>query len=66
MLGGLGRDVRRLGGQLGAHRVDPLAVRLEHAVTGMLGEPVDLEVGVQLAKLGGDRHVALGVPEPDG
>src|SRR6266508_5084201 len=31
----------------------------------MLCEPVDLEVGVELAELDRDRHVALRVPEPD-
>jgi hypothetical protein len=32
----------------------------------MLSEPVDLEVGVKLAQLVGDRGVALRVAEPDG
>ena len=52
-------------GELGAQRVDPLAARLEHRRDRVLGEPVDLEVRVELAQLVGDRDVALGVPEPD-
>ena len=55
----------RLVCQLGAHRVDALALGLEHRGHGMLREPVDLEVGVELPQLAGDRDVALGVPEPD-
>ena len=31
----------------------------------MLGEPVDLELGHELAQLAGDRDVALRVAEPD-
>jgi hypothetical protein len=31
----------------------------------MLGQPVDLEVGLELPKLGRDRNIALGVPEAD-
>ena len=48
-------------GQLGAERVDPLAVRLEHGRDRALGEPVDLDVRAQLAQLAGDRDVALRV-----
>ncbi len=65
VLGRLGGDVRGLGGELGAHRVDPLAVGLEDRGDRMLGEPVDLEVGVELPQLAGDRHVALRMTEPD-
>ena len=54
-----------LGGELVAQRVDALAARLEHGRDRMLGQPVDLEVGMELAQLVGDRDVALGVPEPD-
>ena len=39
--------------------------RLEHRGHRVLGEPVDLEVGMQLAQLVGDRDVALGVAEAD-
>ena len=42
-----------------ARRMDPLAARLEHAGDRVLGQPVDLEVRVQLAQLVGDRHVPL-------
>ena len=45
--------------------MDPLAARLEHRGHRMLGQPVDLEVRVQLAQLVGDRDVAPGVAEPD-
>ena len=45
--------------------MDALAARLEHRGDRVLREPVDLEVGVQLAQLVGDRDVALGVAEPD-
>ena len=65
VLGGLGGDVRRLAGQLRAHRVDPLAVGVEDGGDRVLGEPVDLKVGVELPQLRGDRDVPLGVPEAD-
>ena len=58
MCRGLVREVR-------AARVDPLAARLEHRGDGVLREPVDLEVGVELAQLVGDRRVALRVAEAD-
>ena len=45
--------------------MDSLAPPLEHRRDGVLGEPVDLEVGMELAQLVGDRHVALGMAEPD-
>ena len=45
--------------------MDALAARLQHRRDRMLGEPVDLEVGMELAQLVGDRGVALGVAEPD-
>ena len=65
VLGRLALDVARLVGEAGAGRVDPLAVRLEHGGDRVLGEPVDLEVGVELAQLVGDGDVALGVAQPD-
>ena len=61
----LGLDVARLAGELRAGGVDPLAARLEHLGDRVLREPVDLEVGVQLAQLVGDRDVAPRVAEPD-
>ena len=45
--------------------MDPLAARLEHRRDRVLGEPVDLEVGMELAQFVGNRGVALCVPEPD-
>ncbi len=45
--------------------MDALAARLEHRRHRMLREPVDLEIGMQLAQLVGDRRVALRVAEPD-
>ena len=45
--------------------MDPLTSRLEHLGHRVLGKPVDLEVGMQLAQLVSDRDVTLGMPEPD-
>ncbi len=44
---GLGGDVSRFARQVGAERVDPLAARLEDRSDRVLGEPIDVEVGVQ-------------------
>ena len=55
----------RLVRQMRARGMDALAARLQHPRHRMLGEPVDLEVGMQLAQLVGDRRVALRVPEAD-
>ena len=65
VLGRLGLDVARLVGEMGAGRVDALPLPAQNARDGVLREPVDLEVGVQAAQLARDRHVALGVAEPD-
>ena len=65
VLGRLALDVVRLVREKGARRMDPLAARLEHRRDRVLREPVDLEVGMELAQLVGDRGVALCVPEPD-
>ncbi len=65
VLAGLRGDVRRLVGQPAAGRVDPLALRLEHRGDGMLGEPVDLDVGTELLELLGDGDITPGVAEPD-
>ena len=61
----LALDVLRLVGEEGAGRVDPLAARLEHRRDRVLRQPVDLEVGMELAQLVRDRRVALCVAEPD-
>ena len=45
--------------------MDPLAARLEDLGDRVLGEPVDGEVGVELAQLVGDRDVALSMAETD-
>src|SRR5690348_17092810 len=50
---------------MAAGGVDPLALGLEHAGDRVLGEPVDLQVGMQAAELSGDRSVALRVAEAD-
>ncbi len=65
VLGRLALDVRRLVREQGARRVDPLPLCLEHGRHRVLREPVDLEVGVQLPQLLGDRDVAPSVAEPD-
>ena len=65
VLARLGIDVRRLGGELGAGRVDALAARLEHRRDRVLREPLDLEPGVQPAQLVGDGDVAPDVAESD-
>ncbi len=65
VLGRLGFEVTRLAGEMTARRMDVLALGLQHARDRILREPVDLEIGMQAAKLAGDRHVAAHVPEPD-
>jgi hypothetical protein len=65
VLGRLALDVGRFVGQQLAGRMDALTGRFQDAGDRVLGEPVDLQVGVELAQLGGDRDVPLGVPEPD-
>jgi hypothetical protein len=61
----LGGDVARLVGQQRAGRVDRLAARLEHAGDRVLGQPVDLQVGMQGAQLARDGHVAPRMTESD-
>ena len=65
VLGRLGLDVPRLVREFGTRRVDPLAVGLEHLRDRVLGEPIDLEVGVQPPQFVGDRDVALRVAQAD-
>ena len=65
VLGGLRFDVGRLVGQVPAGGMDALALRFQHARDRVLGEPVDLEVGVQRPQLAGDRDVAAGMAETD-
>ena len=65
VLRALALDVARLVREERAPRMDALAARLEHLRHRMLGEPVDLEVGMELPELVGDRGVALCVAEAD-
>ena len=64
--GRLRGEVGRLRRQLGARRMDPLAARFEDRRHRVLGEPVDLEVGVELPELVRDRRVAHRVAQADG
>ncbi len=59
-------SVPRLVRQVRAGRVDALALGLQDRCQRVLSEPVDLQVGVQLAQFVGDGDVALRVTEPDG
>ena len=63
VLGGFRLDVVGLAGQLCARRVDALAARRQHRGDRVLREPVDLQAGMELAQLVGDRHVALRVAQ---
>ena len=65
VLGRLALDVAGLVREQRARRVDPLAFGLEHRRDRMLREPVDLEVGMELAQLLRDCDVPPCVPEPD-
>ena len=65
VLGRLGLDVVRFVGEQPARRMHALARGVKRRADGVLGEPVDLEIGVQAAQLAGDRDVAPGVTEPD-
>ena len=55
----------RLVGQVLARRMDALALALQNLGHGVLGQPVDLEVRVELAELAGDRDVSLRVSQAD-
>src|SRR5262245_29075629 len=55
----------RLVGELRARGVDALVLLREHARDRVLGEPVDLELGLEAAQLAGNRDIAPGVPEAD-
>ncbi len=59
-------DVPRLAGEPRAERMDALAVGLEQARHRVLRQPVDLQVGMQLAQFARDGDVAAAVPEADG
>ena len=65
VLGGLALDVTGLVREIRARGMDPLTACLQHRSHGMLGEPVDLEVGMQLAQLVRDRRISLRVAQAD-
>ena len=65
VLGGLALDVAGLVREVGARRMDSFAPLLQHRRDGALGEPVDLQIGVELAQLVGDGRVSLRVAEAD-
>ena len=65
MLSRLGLDMPGLTRQVRAGRVDPLTALFQHLGDRMLGEPVDLQAGMQLAQLAGDRHVPARVTQAD-
>ena len=58
-------DVSGLVGEPATGRVDVLAFGFEHGGDGMLGQPVDLDVGTEPLELMGDGHVAPSMAEPD-
>ena len=58
-------DVPRLAGQPRAQRMDALAAGRQQARHRVLRQPVDLEVGMELAQLARDGDVAPPVPEAD-
>jgi hypothetical protein len=66
VLARLGLDVLGLADQEARGRVDALAVLGEQPDHRVLGQPVDLHIGVPDPQLVGDGQVAAGVPEPDG
>ena len=65
VLGALALDVARLVREVSARGMDALPACLQHRGHRMLSEPVDLEVGMELAQLFRDRGIALRVAEPD-
>ena len=66
VLGRLALDVGRFVGQQRACRVDALTAGLQHRCDQVLGQPVGLRVGMELAQLAGDGDVPLGVADPIG
>ncbi len=65
VLGGLAVDVLHLAGEPGRGRMDPFPSILQHAGHRVLGQPVDLQVGVDRTELVGDGHVPTCVAKPD-
>ena len=58
-------DVPRLAGEPRAQRMDALAAGVEQPCHRVLRQPVDLQIGVQLAQLARDGDVAPAVPQAD-
>ena len=52
-------------GQVAARGMDALALAFEHSRDRILGEPIDFEIGHQLAELARDRDIALRMTEAD-
>jgi len=65
VLGGLALEVLTFVGEQPRRRVHVLPRIVEDPGDGVLGQPVDLQVGVTLAQPSCDGDVALSVPEPD-
>ena len=66
VLDALALDVARFPGEVDAHGVESLAAPLQHLGDRVLGEPVNLKIGLELAQRVGDREVALHVAQADG
>jgi hypothetical protein len=62
----LALDVPGLAGQEGRGRMDQLRAPQQQLGDRVLGQPVHLEAGLELAQLVGDGQVTPGVAEPDG
>lgn len=65
VLARLALDVARLAGEVGRCGVDRLTTRGEDPGHGVLGEPLDVEVGVEGSRLVGDGEVSSRVTESD-
>ena len=65
VLAGFELDVPRLAGKPRAERMDALAAGFQQARHGVLRQPVDLEIRMQLAQLAGDGDVAPPMAEAD-
>ena len=58
-------DVLALAGEVRRRRVHVLALAVEEGDHGLLGQPVDDDVGALLTQLADDREVAPGMAEAD-
>jgi hypothetical protein len=66
MLAALGLDVSRFAGQPGRGGMDPQSGGVEHPGYRMLGQPVDLHIGMECLQFAGDRDIAPRMPQTDG